>query len=170
MGLFGGSKSSSSVQNITEVDNVGASEGSLAANENSAINVLDAGAIERAFDFGGSALAEVGRSGREAFDFGGSALAEVGRSGREAFDFGGSALDALSANANRTLDAGLRFARESLGLVERNASAAQSSFEGALSTTLANLDDEQSGGAQRLLWLAGASLLALLVFGYFARR
>jgi len=152
MGLFGGSKSSSSVQNITEVDNVGASEGSLAANENSAINVLDAGAIERAFDFGGSALAEVGRSGREAFDF------------------GGSALDALSANANRTLDAGLRFARESLGLVERNASAAQSSFEGALSTTLANLDDEQSGGAQRLLWLAGASLLALLVFGYFARR
>ena len=152
MGLFGGSKSSSSVQNITEVDNVGASEGSLAANENSAINVLDAGAIERAFDFGGSALAEVGRSGREAFDF------------------GGSALDALSANANRTLDAGLRFARESLGLVERNASAAQSSFEGALSSTLANLDEEQSGGAQRLLWLAGASLFALLVFGYFARR
>lgn len=119
MGLFGGSKSSSSTQNITEVDNVGASDGSIAANENSVVNVLDAGAIEDAFGFGGEAL-------------------------------------------NRAFDLTSLYARESLGVVERSASTAQKSFENALASTLTAFDAEQSGGAQRVLMLAGLALAALV--------
>lgn len=123
MGLFGGSKSSSSTQNITEVDNVGASEGSIAANENSVVNVLDAGAIEGALDFGGDAL-------------------------------------------NRAFDLTSLYARESLGLVERSATAAQKSFDSALGSTLAALDEEQSGGAQRVMLVAALALAAVVGLGY----
>lgn len=83
-----------------------------------------------------------------------------------AFDFGGDALDALSGTSNRVLDLASQFARESLGLVERSAGAAQRSFEGALASTLSSLDEEQSGGAQRVMLLAAIALVAVVGLGY----
>lgn len=56
MSLINKSKSSNTaVTNLTEANNVGASEGSIAA-YNSTVNVLDGGAIGEAFGFGTAAL------------------------------------------------------------------------------------------------------------------
>lgn len=86
-----------------------------------------------------------------------------------AFDFGAGALDVVSGASNRVIDAASLFARESLGLVERSAGAAQRSFEGALASTLGALDDEQSGGAQRVLTLAGIGFAAVVVLAIMMR-
>lgn len=127
MGIFSKKSSSeSNVSNVTNVTNVGASEGSIAAADGSVVNVLDAGAVGRAFDLGDTALRGFGDL------------------------------------ANRGIDEAFGFARESLGLVERSAGAAQKSFEGALESTLANLDEEQSGGAQRVLLLAALAIAAVV--------
>lgn len=103
--------------------------------------VTDQGAVDSAFDFAGTTV-------------------------DEAFDFGGNALDALSGASNRVLDLASQFARESLGLVERSAGAAQRSFEGALASTLSSLDEEQSGGAQRVMLVAALALVAVVGLGY----
>lgn len=115
MGLFGGGNSSSSTTNVTEVENVGGSDGSLVANQNSSINVLDAGAIQQAFGFAS------------------------------------------------------RFASESLGLVERNAGAAQTTLEHSLASSLATADAEKTGSSQRLLYLGLAMAAAFAVFVWVKR-
>lgn len=80
-----------------------------------------------------------------------------------AFEFGDRALAGFSDLSNLAIERASEFARESLGLVERSATQAQKSFEGALSQTLQNLDEEQSGGAQRVMLLAIAALVGFVV-------
>lgn len=77
MGLIDKSKTSNTtVQNFTEANTVGASDGSIAA-YNSFVNVLDGGAIKEAFGFGDSALDFAGRAINDSIAFSGDALNRV---------------------------------------------------------------------------------------------
>lgn len=185
--LCGGSDSATTSQTVYDTDttsiNVQGVEGpAITSSPGARVTQIetDHAAVREAFDFGSGALSEVGRSTREAFDFGAgalenverfgsAALSEVGRAGREAFSFSDAALGEVSSLANRALDAASRFARESLGLVERTATQAQQSFESALGSTLQNLDEEQSGGAQRVLVLAIAGFAAIALLAFMRR-
>lgn len=156
MALIGGSKSKSKSYQFTDIDNevtntnlqgiegpaVVGGEGDI--NFSIATTETDAGAIGEAFGFGE-------------------------RIGGEAFGLADTALGEISAASSRVFDTAAQFARESLGLVERSATAAQKSFEGALDSTLLALDEEQSGGAQRVLYVAAIALAAVVGLGYVLR-
>ena len=121
MGLIDKSKTSNTtVQNFTEANTVGASDGSIAA-YNSFVNVLDGDAIKEAFGFGDSALKEAFGFGDSALDFAGDALTEaldysdaVTTSGLANLSYSfDQSVKALSANAasvinKATLDSGER--------------------------------------------------------------
>lgn len=145
MGSRSSSSSSPTTTTTTTVENTNLQgiEGTAIVGGEGGINfeVTDQGAVNSALDFAGNTV-------------------------DEAFDFGGDALGALSSSSNRVIDLASQFARESLGLVERSAGAAQRSFEGALASTLSALDEEQSGGAQRVMLLAAIALAAVVGLGY----
>lgn len=73
---------------------------------------------------------------------------------------------AVRGSGNTFLDGGaieeaFRFSRDSLGTVERNASASQKSFEKALASTLAIADETKTEGSKRFIYLAVAAIVAV---------
>lgn len=103
--LFGSSKGDSSTTNDYRQDNsVSIQEGDLSGGSIRAggnVTVTDQGAVERAFDFGDSAL-----------DFGETSLVE-------SFKFGGKALDTVADNAAETYNAISENNRRSYDVIER---------------------------------------------------
>lgn len=89
---------------------------------------------------------------------------------------GGVAVELGGENATATFsdlgaitaafDFATRQAQDSLGLVERSATNAQKTLE----QTIALADDNQSGGAQRLLYFGAAALAAFAIYAYYARH
>lgn len=161
MGFFSSDSESSSSQ-VTNVKtaNVAASQGSVAASENSTVNVLDAGAVAAAFNF-----ADAG-SGR-AFGF-------ADKAAGQAFNFATGSAGMFSKAAADALETAFKFASDSLGLVGSTVEKTQESSDKTLSAALAQTsaalaskDDAQSGGAQRLLYFGVA---ALAVFAFIAMR
>lgn len=75
----------------------------------------------------------------------------------------------FSMSDQGSIDSAFQFARETLGVVERSAGTAQKSFEAALASTLGVLDEEQSGGAQRVVWVAVLAFAAVVGLGYVMR-
>ena len=69
-----------------------------------------------------------------------------------------------------TIEKAFKFASESLGLVERTASAQQKSADDALSKSIGQIGNVQAGGADRLLYFGGAALAAVLGLAWVLKR
>lgn len=148
MGFFD-SSSSESTTNVTNVktSNVGAEGGAIAASEGSTVNVLDSGAVKNSLDFSGLV---VGHS----LDFATEGI-------NSAFDFSTASAKQFSDASAAALDSAFKFASESLGLVKDTVDASQATSDKSISAALSQVDSANSGGAQRLLYLAGAALVVL---------
>ena len=69
-----------------------------------------------------------------------------------------------------TIEKAFKFASETLGLVERTASAQQKSADDALSKSIGQIGNVQAGGADRLLYFGGAALAAVLGLAWVLKR
>lgn len=153
MGLFGGDSSSSQTTNV-KTANVGADNGAIAASEGSSVNVLDAGAIKNSLDFAGNANAKNLEFAAASLDFSTEGI-------NNAFDFSTASAKQFSEASASALDTAFQFAKESLGLVKNTVEATQKTSDSAINSALNQVDSANSGGAQRLLYLAGAALVVL---------
>jgi hypothetical protein len=62
------------------------------------------------------------------------------------------------------IERAFQFANESLGLAERSTNMAQMRADDQLARGFALVDEQQSGGAQRVVWLSVAGLAVLALF------
>ena len=141
-------QTSSSVSTVT---NIGASEGSIALGGGGVVNVLDAGAIEKSFDFAEGA-------------------------GSDAFDFASENARRFSDSVNESFDRAFQFASDTLGILDRGSSELQKTQDRVLSSALsqtsaalASKSDVEAGGAQRLLYFALAAVAGFLGLVYLTR-
>lgn len=81
-----------------------------------------------------------------------------------------SSSGAVTLTDPNLIENAFRFASESLGLIERSTSASQQQFEKAFAQTLGIADSAKTGSSERLLWLAGLGLAAVVGVLYVMRH
>lgn len=165
--------SSSSAQSSWAQDNrrvIG--EGGVSA-ENSAVNVLDGGAIGSAFQFAGAAgnqaLAFAQAHGDQAFGLAGQAMDQVGASQARVLDFGADALSSAVGASDRARTQAFDFGADALSAAFAFGKTANTQAQDAMSAT-ANLvkdayaDAKGRGALTDKMIMAAIAAMALVAF------